>query len=121
MRAAQRTCSVIKLDDEGATLDLWGPTDSMRLGDAAVELSDLIRERIRTKRKRLRAVHDTKILVLDDQYVYSELEMFSTLELDTEDLHSFHSIYVARSGRQSVLLTSGFANMRGIWGSSNAF
>lgn len=110
MRVAQRTCSIVKLDSDGAALVLWGPTDSMWLAEATVEMREMIRERIVAKRDKLRAIKNLKILVLDDQYLYSELEMFSALDLRPEEFSGFHTVYVARSGRESVVLHSSFAD-----------
>jgi hypothetical protein len=115
MRAQNRSCHLQKVAEDGASLYLGGPTDSLWLSDAADELAGLITDRIVEKAHRLEGIDRPKILILDDRYPFSELRLFRQLPISSAPIEKFHCIYVARHDRQSILLRSEIGGLSGVW------
>ena len=93
---------------------LRGPAAARWEGDAERELAELIMERIAVKAAVLQRVTMPKILLLDDQYHFSEPPMYSRVT-PVCGQKDFDTIYVYHRQCDGILLTSHLPGLRGVW------
>lgn len=113
-KVERRYCVIEKVDEHGSALVLRGPTDARWEGDAERELAELIMERIAAKTADLQHIAMPKILLLDDQYHFSEPPMYDRVApVWAQD--DFDTIYVYHRRCDGILLTSHLPDLRGVW------
>lgn len=83
-----------------------GPTNVKWEGEAAIEICNLLKERLNDKRYKLRNVLKPKILLLYDHYRFANQSMFKACVDGGVKVASFHTVFVIRAGGNNFTLSS---------------
>ena len=110
-----RSFRVTKVANDGAALYLGGPTDASWRGEATAELALLIEERIDAKNEALRKIKLPWILLLEDQYPYSDAAMYREFTSPLSGITEFEAVAMVRPEGSAVVLRSSIRGLPGLW------
>jgi hypothetical protein len=105
-RRGSQSCSIRKFHNDS---DKVLPSVAGNLkweGDSAIDICNILNERISVKERLLKKINHPKVLLLLDAYHFASPQMFKDCIGQLSSLTSFHTVFVARSGGEGFVLYS---------------
>jgi hypothetical protein len=99
-------CGIQKVGNKLDRVISGGPVWVKWEGDATIDLCGLLNESLTTKVDKLRDIAAPKILLLLDEYVFADPEMYGKCIPQISSLSSFHTVFVVQGNKRGFVLYS---------------
>ncbi len=106
-KRGRQTCSIEKIHSQADRIHKPGPTNGKREGDAALEICELLKNKLDEKLYKLRNVQPPKIVLLYDAYLFADPSMYRDCTSVLSSLFdSFHTVFIVHGNNQDFTLYS---------------
>ena len=102
----RQKCVIEKMRDDENKVNMGGPSFGKREGEIFDDTKQLLAERLSNKEIKLKNINYPKILLLHDEYPFSDLEAIKANILSIPSLPSYHTVFITGSSKKSAVLYS---------------
>jgi len=99
-------CSIQKVHSNADQIVMGGPTRAKWEGDIAQDVYDLLSESLDSKVGKLQDIAGPKILLLRDEYLFADREMYEQCVSSLRSIGHFHTVFVVQGSDGGFLLYS---------------